>query len=139
MSVSQGFFGDTVFRLHPHLNCLVGGKGTGKSTTIEFLRYVFKRPPKFDDLRADCLSKALALVGLGGTISVTCADDSGQEFIVERTIDAGHDSEPVCRDSDGEVCAIPFIPTFFSQGELARIASSPFALLELIDDRLDLH
>jgi hypothetical protein len=41
LALSQGFFADSVFQFHANLNCFVGGKGVGKSTVIELMRYCF--------------------------------------------------------------------------------------------------
>jgi hypothetical protein len=111
----------------------VGGKGTGKSTVIEFIRYAFDDLPAFDDLREDTLSKALALVGAGGTITVRCVDVEGETITVARTVVDEHDTGAVCSDADDEIIGIPWRPICFSQGELARVASSELAQMNLID------
>lgn len=139
LSVSQGFFDGILFEFHPHLNCLVGGKGTGKSTAIELMRYAFNVLPEFEDLQDDTLGKALALVGPGGVISITCVDESGEEFVIERSVTEDHDTEAICRDKNGQACLLPFRPIFFSQGELARVAISQLAQMNLIDSYVDLH
>ncbi len=53
LRVDQGFFGGQHFPFHDGLNCLVGGKGTGKSTVIELLRYCFDDVSTFDGIRQD--------------------------------------------------------------------------------------
>ena len=40
MSWEGGFLTDTSIHFNPNLNVLIGGRGTGKSTIIESLRYV---------------------------------------------------------------------------------------------------
>jgi hypothetical protein len=43
-----------VLRLNPWLNAIVGGRGTGKSTIVEFVRQALRRADEIpDDLRAD--------------------------------------------------------------------------------------
>jgi hypothetical protein len=51
MSWEGGFLGDTAVHLNENLNVLVGGRGTGKSTMIESLRYVLGLDPLGDDAR----------------------------------------------------------------------------------------
>jgi predicted metal-dependent phosphoesterase TrpH len=137
LTLSRGFFSGTSFAFHPHLNCLVGGKGTGKSTVIELLRYCFDDIAPFDDIREDTLGKALSLVGEGATVRVECVDEFGHEFSIEREVSENHDAQVVCRDSAGEVSGLPFRPLFFSQGEIVRVASSKLAQMSLIDAYLD--
>lgn len=138
LDVSEGFFRGTTFELHPHLNCFVGGKGTGKSTAIELLRYAFNDLATFDDIRGDTLAKALALVGPGAVISLRCVDELGQEFVIQRQVSEEHDRQPVCRDSSGEMARMPFRPVFFSQGEIVRVASSHLAQMNLLDAYIDI-
>jgi hypothetical protein len=138
LSASEGFFRGTTFDLHPHLNCFVGGKGTGKSTAIELLRYAFNDLATFDDIRDDTLGKALTLVGTGAVITVRCIDEIGQEFVIQRQVSEDHDEQPVCRDTSGEIARIPFRPVFFSQGEIVRVASSHLAQMNLVDAYIDI-
>ena len=138
LKTTQGFFDSVVFDFHPGLNCLVGGTGTGKSAAIELLRYAFDDLPRFDSMRQDTLEKALALVGEGGTVSVTCIDDAGHELLIQRTVTPAHDEQPICTDSDGDTAGIQVRPTFFSQGEMAQVARSHLAQMGLIDRYLDL-
>lgn len=138
---TQGFFeGEERFDFHPNFNCLVGGKGAGKSTIIELMRYAWgSLPPKdFSDIRDDSLGKAEKLVGIGGTIVVLCQDEDGEEFHIQREVTPGHSDDPVCWNSADEECPIPFFPLFFSQNELVRIASSTTAQLALLDQHLSI-
>jgi len=47
-----GFLGENAMRFNENLNCLIGGRGTGKSTFIESLRYVLDLPPLGEEARA---------------------------------------------------------------------------------------
>lgn len=141
-TVSQGFFGGQVFNFHPNLNCLVGGKGTGKSTVIELMRYCFDDLSVMEDIRDDTLGKVETLVGEGGKISVKFEEADGTELNVEREVVnvafLPEDSEMEVTDSSGEEVYLLNKPVFFSQGEIARIATNPIAQLELIDRYLDI-
>jgi predicted ATPase len=46
--------------LNPNLNCIIGGRGTGKSTLLELIRYAFDVQPKTEtnDKQAQSLIKA---------------------------------------------------------------------------------
>lgn len=141
LSVNQGFLGGETFELHPNLTCLIGGRGTGKSTVIEFMRYCFNDISTIGDIREDTYSKVEKLVGAGGKISVAYLDERGEELTIEREV-----SDPSLRgevkqtvtDSSGDEAVLLNKPMFFSQGEISRIATNPIAQLELIDKYLDL-
>jgi predicted ATPase len=51
--VRRGYLEDLELNLSPNLNAIVGGRGTGKSTLIEAIRYAVQLPPANKDaLRA---------------------------------------------------------------------------------------
>jgi hypothetical protein len=138
LSVNQGFFGGQNFLFHEGLNCLVGGKGTGKSTTIELLRYCFDDVPAFTHIREDHDGKIRSLVGDGGTITIVYADEDGDQKTIVREVQPWVTERQVT-DRAGNSASILVPPAFFSQGELVEIARSPIAQLDLIDHRLDLR
>lgn len=139
ISVNQGFFGGLQLAFHSNLTCLVGGRGTGKSTILEFLRYCFNDISTIPDIKEDTHEKAEKLVGPGGRISVTYVDEDGEEFFIEREVNdpvVRDVTEQTVKDSSGENAVLPSRPVFFSQGEISRIATSPIAQLDLIDKYL---
>jgi AAA domain-containing protein len=137
LSVDQGFFGGQRFAFHDGLNCLVGGKGTGKSTVIELLRYCFGDVSGFDAIREDHQGKVVALIGIGGAVTVEFRDSDGDVKSIRREVQEWDVGREV-RDAAGNLAALETPPVFFSQGELVQIASTPIAQLELLDRHLDL-
>lgn len=141
VKVNQGFFEGETFYFHPNLNCLIGGKGTGKSTIIELMRYCFNDISDFPDIRADTLGKVEKLLRAGGTVTVTYVDENNHELIIQREVMADNlvdANRPIVKSSTGVDAFLLSYPIFFSQGEITRIATSPIAQLELIDRYLDL-
>ncbi len=136
LTVDQGFFGGQRFNFHNGLNCLVGGKGTGKSTVVELLRYCFDDASSFDGIREDHDGKVQALVGQGGTVTVEFRDGDGERKTIRREVQPWEANREV-RDPAGNPTAIESPPAFFSQGELVQIAATPIAQLELLDRHLD--
>ena len=136
MVVNQGFFGGASFGFHPNLNCFVGGKGVGKSTVVEFMRYAFDDISAIDDIAQDTHGKVSSLLGEGGKVTIEYSDQDGEDKIVEREAQPW-DTDRVVRTEHGAPATIIARPVFFSQGELTRIAASPIAQLELIDRYLD--
>ena len=138
MSSNQGFFGGTTFGFHPNLNCFIGGKGTGKSTVIELLRYCFGDVSTIVDIEADAAGKISTLLGEGGSIRVEYLDADGELKIVTRDY-LSRPTKRNVKDQTGNPASIVLPPAFFSQGELTRIAASSTSQLELIDRYLDLE
>lgn len=136
MSVDQGFFKGEVFDFHSGLNCLIGGKGTGKSTVIELLRYAFEDVSEFKSIESDNIGKIKTLVGDGGCITVNYMDSDGVLKIVKREVQAWATPSEV-RDENGNATEVFAPPTFFSQGELVQIASDNLAQMDLLDQRID--
>jgi predicted metal-dependent phosphoesterase TrpH/energy-coupling factor transporter ATP-binding protein EcfA2 len=135
-SVNQGFFKDAPFDFHSGLNCLVGGRGTGKSTAVELLRFAFSDVSSIEDIYTESDSKVEALLGLGGRVSIRYQDSDGVVKIVERDYGDDLDKRRV-HTEQGAKAEIIAAPAFFSQGELTRIAQDRTAQLDLIDRYID--
>jgi hypothetical protein len=138
MIISQGFFGGSTFEFHPNLNCFIGGKGTGKSTVVEFMRYCFGDVSKVEDIQTDATGKVSALLGDGGLVQVEYLDSDGEKKLISRDWQ-GWSTDTVVKDENGNASTIITAPVFFSQGELTRIASSSIAQLELVDRYIDIQ
>ena len=50
MSIDGGHFDNTIFRFNKNLNCIIGGRGAGKSIIIDLLRFVFNKFPKSEEV-----------------------------------------------------------------------------------------
>lgn len=137
IEVNQGFFANQIFVFHEGLNCLIGGKGTGKSTVIEMLRYAFDDISSFEDIQEDNSGKITNLVGSGGSITVHYLDSDGMLKIIKRDVEDWETKSEI-RDEQGSLVGLITKPTFFSQGELVQIAKDKLAQMDLIDQYLDL-
>lgn len=85
-----------------HLNALIGGRGTGKSTLLECIRYVLDLPPKGKQalkLHQDIIKENLGKAS--GTIELTVRSQRqhGDLFTISRR----HGEPPIVRDSSGAV------------------------------------
>ena len=123
------------FGLNAELNCLIGGKGTGKSTAIETIRYALDVEYRIEDVEraADTLRSHAFRSGSKVSVVVETATPGGR-YLIERT--SPH--APVVREMDGT--ARPELdprqllnPRIYGQKEIYGIAQNEAARLEMID------
>lgn len=131
-----GFLGGTAFPLSPELNTLIGGKGTGKSTVIESIRFAFGQEPRTPDARAAAAALRDNTLKSGSKVSVLV--DTGppgaRRYVIERT--SPH--APVVRDEIGEL--LPDLSAgqlvqadIYGQKEVFEVAQNTQARLALLD------
>ena len=124
ISWEGGFLDGVRMRLSNSLSCLVGGRGTGKSTIIESIRYALGIEPIGESARRDHGGLINQVLNAGTKISMLVRGAAG-EFVIERSVP----DPPVVRDAAGMVLASR--PTdvlgpvdVFGQHELAELAES---------------
>ena len=130
-----GFLGDVSVDLADGLNCLIGGRGAGKTTALEFLRYALAQmpDPRRHRARREVLEN-LVEGNLGaGQVAVEIETRDGVSYRVERV----GGEEPVVLDDTGQPTSLSVAGLFgaevYSQNEIERIATSPGFQLDLID------
>lgn len=137
LSVIGGFLDGMHIEFADGLNCLIGHRGTGKTTLLEFVRYALDDFP-WGEAGQLCRKRVETLVksNLGdGRIRLALETKDGLEYIVDRT--ASGDSLVLTADAQPTDVRINaagiFSADIFSQNEIENIADSPQAQLELID------
>ncbi len=137
LSIVGGFLDGLAIDFADGLNCLIGHRGTGKTTVLEFVRYALDEFPSGEDGQA-CRRRVEALVrsNLGdGRIRLAIETKEGLRYIVDRTASG----EPMVLTPDEQPTDVRISPTglfsadIFSQNEIENIADSPQSQLELID------
>ena len=131
-----GFLAEQVVGFNDNLNCLIGGKGVGKSSVIETLRFAFGLEPPADTREAT-QSHLRSVLPSGGMVTVVIeSHEPRKTYVIERT-QGGYD--PVVKDGDGKV--VPGVkPTdvqrlsVFGQKEIYGIALKPGDQLKALDD-----
>jgi ABC-type cobalamin/Fe3+-siderophores transport system ATPase subunit len=136
-----GFLDGQIIRFNKNLNCLIGGKGTGKSTIIELTRYALNNLSKDEKLVALENEHIKSVLG-DGKIRVYLKIDASNDYIVERE----YGTDPVIFRGNGEEIDLDiekFEDDFFkievySQTELLEIARNFENQLKMIDQYVNL-
>ncbi len=101
MAWEGGFLDGARVRMNESFNVLVGGRGSGKSTIIESLRYVFDVDPVGSTAKAehDAMVKSHDVLGPGTRVHVLVESRQPhvERFVVQRTVP----NQPVVTTIDG--------------------------------------
>jgi len=137
LNVTGGFLAGVQMEFADGLNCLIGGRGAGKTTALEFLRYGLGLMPdaKTNSQRHRAID-GLVKANLGnGRLSIELRTKTNMKYTAGRSAhDAVHllnemgTAVPISLDRDQI-----FSADVFSQNEIEEIASSPAAQLQLLD------
>ena len=135
LQVTGGFLIGLDISFHDGLNCVIGPRGTGKSSVLELVRYSLDIMPgrEGDPLRKRIISVIEHNLG-GGRVEVTIETKDGLTYIVSRA--AGEDS--ILLDPDRKPLSVDFSSQLFgadvySQNQIESIAETPHYQLDLID------
>ncbi|MBA3724863.1 MAG: PHP domain-containing protein [Armatimonadetes bacterium] len=136
MAWQGGFLDGTRIHFNESLNVLVGGRGTGKSTIIESLRYVLGLEARGEEsIRAhEGVVKKVLKSGTKISLLVRSYHPSKREYTIERTIP----NPAVVKDSEGEV--LDLTPQdvvsgveIFGQHEISELTKSEEKLTVLLE------
>jgi len=136
-------------RLNPWLNTIIGGRGTGKSTLVEFARLALRRQDELpEDLRPEFEKYATVrpnrdergLLTADAEIRVVYRKE-GSRFRLQWS--PSGDLDPIQKEANGGWCraegdiALRFPIQFYSQKQIFHMAKTPLALLRVVDDASD--
>ena len=128
LAITGGFLHEERIHFSDNLNCLIGGRGTGKSTAIRALAYAFGLNDDFGDFD-NCPD----------SVTVFCEDENG---ILYRYVRPRGGNIEVKAKEDRSVSDVPvdaFRIEYFGQGELAKVAEDPLKNPEMFQEFLDRH
>ncbi len=136
MGWEGGFLHDTFVHFNENLNVLVGGRGAGKSTMIESIRYVLGLDPLGDDARKmhQGMIKHVLQPGTRVSLLVRSHKPSRRCYTIERTVP----NPPVVRDHAGDVLTLspsdvmPGVEVF-GQHEISELTKSPVKRTRLLE------
>jgi len=135
-----GFLDEAAVHFNENLNVLIGGRGTGKSTVIESLRYVLGLDPLGDDAKKQFEGVLKYVLGSGTKVSLLLRSHypAAREYLIERTVP----NPPVVRDAQGAVLNV--LPRdvaprteVYGQHEISELTKSPEKLTQLLERFVD--
>ncbi len=131
-----GFLDGASIHFNENLNVLIGGRGTGKSTVIESLRYALDLEPLGVDAEKghEGIVRYVLQSGTKVSLLVRSHRPARKEFLIERTVP----NPPVVRGDDGAV--LPLTPAdvapqseVFGQHEISEVSRSRERLTRLLE------
>ncbi len=136
MTWEGGFLSDTAVHFNENLNVLVGGRGTGKSTMIESIRYALGLDPLGEEAQKvhDGVVRRVLQSGTKVSLLVRSHQPSKRCYTIERSVP----NPPVVKDKAGEVLALsprdvmPGVEVF-GQHEISELTRSPEKLTLLLE------
>lgn len=135
ISWTGGFLDGLSIPIGPELTALIGGRGTGKSTVIESLRFVLDQPPLGEHARQDHNSVVEKVLGAGAIVRLEMEkyDPTPARYVIQRTVG----DPPLVLDVNGtKTQQLPsdIVGDFeaFGQHELAELAQDKNLLAGLI-------
>lgn len=135
LTIIGGFLDGVDIEFAPGLNCIIGGRGTGKTTILEFIRYALGQFPGDPNGRRSIESLVNGNLG-GGRIRLAIETKEGLTYTVSRTTG----EEPVVLDSKGNPTDITlasggiFSADVYGQNQVEGIADDPISQLRLLDN-----
>ncbi len=131
-----GFLGDTSVHFNGNLNVLVGGRGTGKSTMIESMRYALGLEPLGEEARKahEGVIRHVLRPGTKVSLLVRSHKPSQRCYTIERSVP----NPPIVKDEAGEVLTLsprdvmPGVEVF-GQHEISELTKSREKLTLLLE------
>jgi energy-coupling factor transporter ATP-binding protein EcfA2 len=129
IAITGGYLNGLSIELSEHLNAIIGGRGAGKSTLIECLRYALGLEPlasdakkAFDSIIRENLGKGKGCI----EVSIRSAAMQGRRFLISRR----HGELPIVKDEKGAISSFSphdLLPNIeiYGQNEIYEITQNP--------------
>lgn len=137
VKIVGGYLNNLKVDFSENLNTIIGGRGTGKSTLIEFIRYAFDIPIFANDARKthdaiikENLGKERAMI----ILTVQSEKVGGKTYTISRK----YGESPIVKDENGEISSLTpqsLIPAIaiYGQNEIYEISQDNNKLAELLN------
>jgi len=137
VAITGGFLDGMAIDFTDGLNCLIGPRGTGKTTVLEFVRYAlnaFGQDGDGDDARKRVEALVKGNLG-GGRVRVAIQTKDGLEYVVSRT--AGEEAMVLTAEGQPSSVSLRSAELFgvdiYSQNQIEGMADDPLSQLALLD------
>ncbi|HGM5498679.1 TrlF family AAA-like ATPase [Stenotrophomonas geniculata] len=137
MTVAGGYLDGVRVDFSSHLNTVIGGRGTGKSTLLECLRFALDLPPK--SKQAQKLHQEIIKENLGRSagrveLTVVSSAQNGKQYTISRR----YGDPPMVREMDGNVSTLlprDLLPgiDIYGQNEIYELAQDEASRVQLLD------
>lgn len=137
MTVAGGYLDGVRVDFSDHLNTVIGGRGTGKSTLLECLRFALDFPPK--GKQAQKLHQEIIKENLGRSagrveLTVVSSTQNGKQYTISRR----YGEPPMVRDMEGNVSTLlprDLLPgiDIYGQNEIYELAQDEASRVQLLD------
>lgn len=129
----SGLFEDQKLVFSNHLNAVIGGRGTGKSTFIESIRFALDLQPHGNDRQAMQGIQSSNLKNSKVTLKVRCGSQHGEYYTISRRFG----ESPVIKNANGEISQMTpqdLLPEIelLGQNEILKIEESKVDKLALL-------
>ncbi|TDV37517.1 AAA domain-containing protein [Pseudomonas helmanticensis] len=137
MAVAGGYLDGLKVNFSDHLNTVIGGRGTGKSTLLECLRFALDLAPKgkqAQKLHQEIIKENLGRAAGRVELVVVSSAQNGKQYTVSRR----YGELPVVRDVNGDVSTMlprELLPglDIYGQNEIYELAQDEASRLQLLD------
>ncbi len=137
LKVSGGYLDGMHAELSGHLDTVIGGRGTGKSTLIECLRFALDLVPKGTQARkqhAEIIKENLGKDMGRVEVQLTSFAQHGKRYTVTRRVGEA----PIVRDAEGQVSTLvarDLLPDLdiYGQNEIYELAQDESSRLRLLE------
>lgn len=137
MTIAGGYLDGVEIDFSRHLNTVIGGRGTGKSTLLECLRYVLDVLPKgkqAQKLHLEIIKENLGKASGRIEVEVVSSSQHGRHYRVSRR----YGEMPIVRDENEDVSTLhprDLLPgiDIYGQNEIYELAQDEQSRIQLLD------
>jgi hypothetical protein len=139
MYIEGGFLDGEIFHFNDNMNTIIGGKGTGKTTTIELIRFALHSTHKNTKLEKE-FEEMVRDILVDGCVYLLVNTKDQQQYIISRKV--GEEAKIFRENGEQFKINIENFNEFFdlecySQGELICIARDSKNQLDMIDKYIE--
>lgn len=134
---SGGYYDSTDFVMSPELNCIIGGRGSGKSTIVDMIRFVFNKYDSSSPDYQEYLDRLYNLLRYNNSVEIGIQYEN-RSFLIQRVCNITSKKDKTGQTYYEDNSPIPdyrgFDIELYNQGNLKQITRRANEQLKLVDD-----